>query len=212
MKTIVSPAGRWASLIALITILFFNAGFLLSQQVYDTFEGVKWVSYQVNKGAQLDTLAANPDPDEINGSEKCARYIRGRQRYDNLKLPLTGKITDVAKYASFQKEAPRIKMKVYTTAPVGTLIEVQLGKRTGNAYPEGTNSQYQAFTKAQGKWQELEFSYVLSPRRSQTSDTDINQLTIVFNPNTNTGDTYYFDDLSGPFILDAPSGKVSKRK
>jgi hypothetical protein len=191
------------TLLALIT-----GGFLSAQQSYDNFEGNSLVCYNVTKGGKIDTLAANPAPDKINGSAKCAKYTRNsKEKFDNIKMCAKGKLSDVTKFATYTGQPQVIKMKVYTTAPAGTLIELQLGKKDGPAYPDGVNSQYQAVTTAVGVWEEVEFKFSQTPQGSQTSFEDVDQITLLFNPNTNSDHVYYFDDLTGPNVL--PSTNVS---
>lgn len=175
---------------------------LFSQTVYDNFEGNKVISYSAKNGV-LDTTVANPAPDDVNKSAKCAMYVRNRaQKFDNIKMPLNGKLSDVSNYATYVGVPPRIKMKIYTTAPVGTLVEILLGdKSLNNTYPGGTNSQYQAHTTETGKWEEMEFKFAQIPEGSETPTTGVNQLTLLFNPNSTTSDTYYFDDITGPEII-----------
>jgi hypothetical protein len=188
--------------ISLLALLTLNAGEMTSQQLYDNFEGTSAVSYTTTKTAKLDTLAVNPSPDNINSSERCAKFTRSRIRYDYIKINPKGQISDIGKYASYDPAAEKFRMKVYTTAPVGTLIEIQLGsKKAAVAYPDGTNSQYQAKTTKKGEWEELEFTYVVSPKGSKTSFEEVDQITLLFNPNSSTNDTYYFDDLTGGNII-----------
>jgi hypothetical protein len=112
-------------------------------------------------------------------------------------------------------------MKIYTTAPVGTLVEILLGSRQGNNdYPAGTNSQYQAYTSVTNKWEELEFKFSQIPQGSETSTTQIDQVTLLFNPNSANSDKYYFDDITGPLLttteekseIAAPAESIKKGK
>ena len=90
-------------------------------------------------------------------------------------------------------------MKIYTSAPAGTLVEILLGsKNRNNDYPAGTNSQYQAYTTVSNKWEQLEFKFSQIPQGSETSTKEVDQVTLLFNPNSSTSDTYYFDDITGP--------------
>jgi hypothetical protein len=209
MKTRIKTTGvnRFITL-GLLFLLKLNGD---AQKVYDNFEGNSVVSYQNQKG-NLDTMAQNPSQDSINGSERCAKYFRTKQRYDNLKIAVKGKLVDIRTYVSSHPDAPKLKMKLYTTAPVGTLVEIQLGKSTGIAYPNGTNSQYQAYTTVTNAWQELEFKYVMTPLKSETSPAEIDQITLLFNPNSGTNHIYYFDDLTGPGIVESELHSSGSRK
>ena len=153
----------------LYAMLLLNAGLSSAQQTYDTFEGERFVTYFTPKNwGKLDTVAANPAADSVNQSSRCASYKRSRQRYDYIKLYPSVKFADVEQYATYDDNAPKFKMKVFSTAPVGSLIEIQMGKKTGNAYPEGTHSQYQAFTKTTNQWEVVEFKYSQTPKGSET--------------------------------------------
>jgi len=188
------------------------AGYTLSAQsvVYDNFEGAKSVRY-TEKGGVLDTLVKNPAPNDINKSAKCALYVRnGSKKFDNIKMGMTGNLSEVEKYATYLGIPPRFKLKVYTSAPAGTLVEILLGSRKGNNdYPAGTHSQYQAYTKKSNEWEELEFLFSQIPQGSETSASQIDQVVLLFNPNSATSDSYYFDDLTGPPIATGATGSVN---
>ena len=189
----------------LLLVFLMQAGAANSQsQTYDDFEGKKAILYGSKNGV-LDTAAKNPAPGGINTSSKCAMYVRNRgKKFDNIKMDVSGKLSDVSNYATYTGIPPKIKMKVYTTAPAGTLVEILLGSKAGNnAYPEGTNSQFQAHTTVSNAWEELEFKFAQTPEGSKTSTTEVDQITLLFNPNSSSSDTYYFDELSGPAVSSA---------
>jgi hypothetical protein len=174
--------------------------FLHSQSsVYDNFQGEKWV-YYVERGGVLDSVIENPSPSSVNKSTKCALYVRnGSRKFDNIKMALSGGLSDIDSYATYLGIPPHFKLKIYTTAPAGTLVEVLLSSRKGNNdYPAGTHSQYQAYTKKSNEWEELEFSFSQIPQGSETSAAQVDQIVLLFNPNSSTSDIYYFDDLTGP--------------
>jgi hypothetical protein len=184
-----------------------------AQQVYDNFEGSKVIYYGWKSGV-LDSVVKNPSPDNINNSAKCGKYIRNRaQKFDNIKMPLKDVLlTDVTLYATYLGVPPKLKMKIYTTAPVGTMVEILLGNKSlNNTFPAGTNSQYQAHTTVSGAWEELEFKFAQIPEGSETSTTNVDQVTLLFNPNSNTSDTYYFDEITGPPII-ASKTDISNKK
>lgn len=183
---------------------------------YDNFEGTKHVQYTMRAGV-LDTLADVPSPNSINGKGKCAKYTRnGEKKFDVIKMNLDSKLADISNYATYMGEPPKLKMKVYTTAPVGTLVEILLGNKLGNnAYPAGTNSQYQAYTTVSGAWEELTFKFAQIPEGSETPTTEVDQITLLFNPNSLTKDTYYFDEITGPVLTAkkddaAPAKSITK--
>lgn len=196
--------------IILLSLSLFSLGTLYGQSmVYDDFEGKgnKAVRYG-EWGGVLDTLAKDPAPKDINAAGRCALYVRnGSKKFDNIKMGLKGNLTDVDQYATYLGIPPKLKMKIYTSAPPGTLVEILLGsKRGNNDYPAGTNSQYQAYTTVSNQWEQLEFKFSQVPQGSETSFTQIDQVTLLFNPNSANSDTYYFDELSGPPLGSASAG------
>jgi hypothetical protein len=199
-------------LVAAVTFCLSVSNYSQAQQVYHTFEDPGIVTYFAVKGAKFDSSAANPSEDGVNGSPRCAKYLRTRHKYDYIKIFPKGKLTDVTQYASYDVEAQKLTMKVFTNAPAGTLIEIQLGKKTGVAYPDGTHSQYQARTTVSGKWEELSFAFSQTPVGSKTSAKEIDQITILFNPGTSTTDTFYFDDLQGPSVISQHSARLWRKK
>lgn len=208
-------AGRWQS------VLFCTAALLVSlspisaqEQIYDNFEGSKVVKYGERFGV-LDSAVKNPAPNTVNNSATCALYVRnGSKKFANIKMSLDRKLTGLEKYATYEGIPPRLKMKVYTTAPAGTLVEVLLGsKRGNNDYPAGTHSQYQAYTSTSGEWEEIEFKFSQVPQGSETGPDQIDQIVLLFNPNSSTSDSYYFDDLTGPGLdAAAPAAEEPKVK
>lgn len=200
----------------LLLSLFISAAGYSQSQNYDDFEGNKVIHY-VAKTGTLDTAFKNPAPDSINKSARCAKYIRNaKHKYDYIKLRPAGTFANVAAYTSFTGGTPAIKMKVYTNAPAGTLVEIQLGKISATPYPAGTHSQFQAFTTVSNRWQELDFRYIQTPAGSETTAEEVNQITIMFDPESGSRYTFYFDDLSGPPVapgaLTATNHNTNKKK
>ncbi len=203
VKKIHSFFGITIKYVLLLSVFLLQINSVNSQsQVYDDFDGKKLIFYGLKNGV-LDTVTQNPAPNSINSSSKCAMYVRNQtKKFDNIKINISGKLSDVSNYATYTGIPPKIKMKIYTTAPPGTLVEILFGKKLGNnAYPDGTNSQYQAHTTVSNAWEELEFKFAQIPEGSLTSTTQIDQITLLFNPNSSSSDTYYFDDLTGPSTI-----------
>ncbi|MEL6134268.1 MAG: carbohydrate-binding domain-containing protein, partial [Bacteroidota bacterium] len=61
-------------------------------------------------------------------------------------------------------------------------------------YPAGRNSQYSAIIEQSGAWHTITFVHVGSPDGG-TSNVGIDEISLLFNPNSNTSDTYYFDNF-----------------
>lgn len=184
------------NLLLLISFLIV-AGYGKAQQLYDNFDGKSVGKYTEINGV-LDIRAKNPAPNEVDNSKYCAKYTRPSGiPYASIKFDMKAKPTDVAAYATYLGIPPKVKLKVYTKAPVGTRIEVQFGKK-GQTYPSGIHSIYQGKTTVQNAWEEITFNFSYTPKESQVSPEDINQVVIMFAPNSANSDVYYFDDLMGP--------------
>lgn len=199
--------------IVLYAIILLSESVISQPLVYDDFEGNKQVTYGSRYG-MLDSATANPAPDKINPSAHCGKLARNSEKkFDNIKLTIPGKLKEVDSYATYAGNPPQLKMKIFTTAPAGTMIEILLGsKGRNNEFPEGTHSQYQAKTTRSGSWEELVFKFSQIPSGSQTAATEVDQVTILFNPNSNTSHIYYFDDITGPALIMEPGpGKAEKK-
>ena len=186
----------------LVSSLFLTSGlsFAQAQQTYDDYSGKKFLTYGPKNGT-LDTAFKNPSPAPIDNSPNCAKYTRaGDNKYASIKMYPKRKLADVSAYATYAGTPPKIKMKVFTKAPVGTKVELQLGKRGETTYPKGVHSVYEAVTTVQNAWEELTFTFSHIPKETQVKPTEIDQITLMFAPNTATADTYYFDDISGPAV------------
>jgi hypothetical protein len=215
MKTKKFPRFLLVANFKMLIAAFLLPGFAVfaQEQVYDNFDGAKVLHYGERFGV-LDTMASNPAPNSVNSSEKCGLYVRnGTKKFANIKMNLPKRITGVEAYATYLGNPPQLKLKVYTTAPEGTLVEVLLGaKRGNNDYPAGTHSQYQAYTTVSGAWEELKFKFSQIPQGSETAGDQIDQIVLLFNPNSSNSDTYYFDDLTGPPILNAEPEPLKAEK
>ncbi len=203
--------------VVFMAFLFYSNYMVGQSQCYDNFEGAKHLHYAEKSGV-LDTVAINPALNDINSSKTCALYVRNRtKKFDNIKMSFPGKLSAVDNYATYLGIPPQLSMKIYTSAPVGTLIEILLGsKGRNNEYPAGTNSQYQAYTTVSNAWEVVQFKFSQIPKGSETSTNEVDQLTLLFNPNSLSSDTYYFDEINGPILasdkLETESSKVKSTK
>lgn len=186
-------------------LLFLLPVFLLfqhspAQQNYNDFEGNSVAGFGPHTGI-LDSLALNPDVMFINMSARCAKYIRAKIPYDNLNIYPHSKLDNVTPWAANSIPTPKIKIKVYTNAPVGTVILLQLGSRNDNAYPSGVHSEYLTMTSAQNGWQELEFNFWQMPLGSLVSPDNVDKIVLLLDPGNNSNYTMFFDDLTGPNLF-----------
>ncbi|MES2285982.1 MAG: T9SS type A sorting domain-containing protein [Bacteroidota bacterium] len=174
------------------------------QQNYCDFEGNKVLSFGLSAGI-LDSFALNPNPNGVNGSSYCAKYTRDTVLYDIIRLYPNLKLVDVTPYADSSVQSPKIKIKLYSTAPVGTEIQLQLGMKSIDTYPEGSHSSYAGMTTVQNAWEQVTFYYYESVVGSLVLPTNIDKIILLFNPLSTSRDTIYFDDLTGPPLIN-PAG------
>ncbi len=160
----------------------------------DDYESTRTLTYKTVTGT-LNQAAANPAPDAINSSAIVASYLRNATQAYDLITAATSAIADASVWL---KGTRAFYMDVYTDAPVGTQILVQLENAsvaTASNYPAGRHSKYTASTGVRSAWQRLKF--LLEDRIDDaTADSAVNQLVLLPAPNTQTGHTYYLDNLS----------------
>jgi hypothetical protein len=193
----------------IISALLISAGITFAQQNYCSFEENNNLGFGYRDG-KLDSLSANPKVNKIYSGTHCIEYQRSANKFDNVKIHPQGKLEDVSGYATFHKSAQKLKMKVYSTAPAGTMIEVQFTKKGVDNYPKGVHSQFQAKTKKQNEWEEIVFDFVNHPEGSEVRANEIDEVIILFSPNTTATSKFYFSEFLGPMIIEAPAAVKTK--
>ena len=167
---------------------------------FENFDDPGVVTFLTATTGTLNEVA-NPDASGINTSAMSGEYTRNASEVFDALFYDVSVITDAAEYVTKQK---KFYIDVYTAAPVGTQIILQLensSQTTAINYPAGRHSRYQAFTTAQNQWERLELEFLDKPDGTNTSDTSIDNIVILFASNTTTGDVYYFDNLDS-YIID----------
>lgn len=156
------------------------------------FDAAGQATYSRSDGTY--SIVANPSPTGINTSALSGKYVRNSTvQYDYI-LYNTSAITNAADYKTKTK---KFYLDVYTVAPIGTPILIQLengSTATSTNYPTGRNSRYTAYTTKQNQWERLVFSWLDTPDPG-TSDASVNHLLVMINSNSLTGATYYIDNL-----------------
>jgi len=147
----------------------------------------------------FDDAVSNPAPNEVNNSDLVGKYSRNSSESFDI---LAYNISDFENAAPFLVEEKRFFLDVYTDAPEGTLILLQLENKnlsTATNYPRGRHSRFEAYTSKQNEWERLEFRFLDQPDNT-VPDNSINQMILLFASNTRTSNTYYFDnfDTYGP--------------
>jgi hypothetical protein len=190
-----------------VKLIFAILGFFLrpitisaQQNLLDFEESIPVIKLYYKSG-RIDLKAKNPQPGAVNGSARCAKYIRtSNEKYDNIKFELIRNLVNISNFTNLQEQSPKIRMKIFTSAPTGTMIEIQLGKISGLEYPMSVYAQFQAFTVKQNEWEELEFKFIQIPKGTLVKPTEINRINILFAPEIRKSEVFYFDDLIGPML------------
>lgn len=139
------------------------------------------------------TETTNPAPDAVNSSSQSGEYIRNSgEQYDVLVYDITS-VPDASAYVTKDR---KFYMDVYTSAPIGTdiLIQLETPDATSTNYPTGRHSRYTATTSVTNQWERLAFTPLDQPDAA-AADTAVDQMVVLFASNTLTGDTYHFDNL-----------------
>ena len=178
-----------------------------AQTLYDNFETTRIVAYPVAQGVFTQNTP-NPGSNAVNPSPTCALYTRdAAQQYAVIVVKPAVAMASVAAYAAGTK---RISIKFRSPA-VGVTVQAVLQNSTKsntNNYPDGKfGGDFNAITTVANAWETLTFTYTAaSPGNFDPTvlATDIDQMVFLVAPNTNTGATYYFDDITGPELVAPP--------
>jgi beta-glucanase (GH16 family) len=159
---------------------------------FENFDDKRNVTYLSSTGAFQQAIA-NPNPSGINTSAKAGRYDRNSAEQYDVLVYQVNQISDASQYSTRKK---KFSMDIYTNAPLNTLIFIQLensSTATATNFPTGRHSRYVAFTTKQNQWERLEFDLdaVLD---SSVPPNAVDRIIVLFNSNSFTGHTYYFDN------------------
>jgi beta-glucanase (GH16 family) len=170
--------------------------------VYQNYQGVSTMSSGYVSGQLYEDN--NPGVNAVNNSSRVGRYVRnGAELYDAL-------FYDYALLSNgpdYTSGAYQIKMDVYTAAPVGSQIDIQLGNAAAwGAYPAGIHSTYTATTTVTNQWHTLTFVNNATPDPNRaTYQNNLDRLVFLFRPNTNTNNTFYIDNIRREINPAAPA-------
>ncbi len=188
--------------------LLFSAACLMAplanaQQIWENFEDIRRVNYFFVNGTFIP-YNENPDQSGANTSQVAALYTRNAaELYDVIVMDRS--MADVSDYISGAKV---ITMQVWSPA-VGKTVQITLENsvlaQPAN-YPTGRRSEHFATTTVANQWETLTFVMSNQPDPG-VSNSNVNRLVILFDPNSNNADTYYWDNLSAPeFSFDNCAG------
>ncbi|MFT7078683.1 MAG: hypothetical protein ACJAZC_000210 [Cryomorphaceae bacterium] len=162
----------------------FAFSFCYSQSLPINFEGDVATDDFVDFDGGVATVLANPLAAGINTSETVAQIVRdGGAIFAGSKISLAANL-------DFSVQTV-LSMKVYTTAPVGTVVKFKLEGM-------GSSEEVDAFTTTSEEWETLEWIF------AGTSN-DLNEVVFMFDfgnlGDGSTNSSFYFDDveqISGP--------------
>lgn len=163
------------------------------EKVHEDFQSNRNVLYPLKTGV-LTEAVANPSATGVNTSALVGKYVRNASElYDVLNI----KNVTISNANDYVYGRKKLSFDIYTSAPVGTKISMQLENSlvtTAINYPSGRHSGYKATTTVQNKWETIEFEFekVID---ANTSALSINNVVFLFESNSNSGATYYFDNL-----------------
>jgi beta-glucanase (GH16 family) len=166
--------------------------------VLENYDGTSAISFDATGTNGTYTAAvANPSATGVNTSAKVAKYVRNStQQYDVLFFNATPAGTVITDAGKFKDQTYQLQLDLYTDAPVGTSVRITLQNKAAAAgtYPAGRNSTYIVNTTKQNAWETLTLVFDTAPDAG-TANVAIDQLAVLFAGNSNTGNTYYLDNL-----------------
>lgn len=188
----------------LTTMACFAATLANAQQTWDNFENTRVANYGFVNGVFIP-YNENPDQSGANTSQVAAQYIRNAAEQFDV-IVMNAVMANVTDYAVGTKT---MSMDVWSPA-VGKTVQITLENTAlaTNPYPTGRHSEYQAVTTVANAWETLTFTLTGTPD-GNVAPTILNQLVVLFDPGSNNGDTYYFDNLNGPELANDPCAGVT---
>ncbi|RIA09399.1 putative secreted protein (Por secretion system target) [Flavobacteriaceae bacterium MAR_2010_72] len=158
---------------------------------FENFDEPSTVSLALTTGVL--TEVSNPSPNAINSSAISGKYDRDSGEQYDLVVYDVSTIADASHYVTKNK---KFYLDVYTSAPIGTdiILQLETSVATPTNYPSGRHSRYVATITENNTWQRLAFTLLDRPDNS-ASDTAIVKMILLFASNSYTGDTYYYDNF-----------------
>lgn len=160
---------------------------------FEDFEENRNITYGRVTGTFNQTVT-NPAAGEPNTSALVGEYVRNATELYDVVFMESDNIGDASDFVS---DTRTLFVEVYTTAPIGTSIVLQLEDSelsTSGNYPIGRHSKYTANTTVQNAWETIEFAFDSQPSVA-VGNKDVDNLVLLIDPATNTNHTVYFDNL-----------------
>lgn len=189
-----------------VRIVWPDNGYSLKQTIAN-FDGVSNGAIKAAPYTSgVRTIVANPAPGAVNNSANVLRYVRDAgATYDTLAF---NGITGITDAMDTKHGMVRVAVDVYTTAPVGTIISLNLENELlaasvpSSDWQVGRHSFYQTETTKTGQWETLEFNYNFAAalgdwanNRRSANFNEVDQLIFLITPGVASTGTYYFDNF-----------------
>lgn len=168
--------------ISILIIALLTSTYTFSQSLPIDFEADITTSNFIDFDGGIATVISNPQPSGINTSEAVAQITRdGGQIWGGSKVELTSNLDF--------SELNSIKMNIYTSAPVGTVVKFKLESPSNSAERDMT-------TTTTSEWETLTWDFTGTPA-------EFNSLVFMFDFG-NVGDgsessTFLFDHIQQTF-------------
>jgi hypothetical protein len=176
----------------------------MSQTTWDNFEDQRKGTYGFISGSFIP-YNENPDQTGANTSQVAASYTRNPAEQFDV-IILEGAMDDLSDYVSGEKV---MSIDVWSPA-AGTTIQITTESSETALpanFPTGRHSVYLTETTVSESWETLTFSFDNQPDPS-VADDNVDRIVLLFDPETNNDDTYFWDNLNGPELADDPCENV----
>lgn len=177
-----------------------------SQVTWDNFEDERRGEYGFINGVFIP-YTGNPDPSGANTSAVCATYVRNPAEQFDVIL-IGGEMANVGDYVSGTKQ---MSIDVWSPA-AGITVQITLEnaeQASGAPFPQGRHSIYLTQTTVAEQWETLTFTFNELLDGGVGFD-DCNSLVLLFNPNSNTDQTFFWDNLNGPELDNDPCPVIAE--
>ncbi|MEO0469581.1 MAG: T9SS type A sorting domain-containing protein [Bacteroidota bacterium] len=189
----------------LFAMMVLLASSSFAQVTLDNFEETRKVWFNFSNGT-LTPYFANPDMTG-NTSPVIARYTRNAaEQFDVIVIDGDTVFEDMSAFLDGTKQMSLDVWSPLAGVTVQITVEDTNTAKPAN-FPNGRHSVYLATTTQDSAWETLTFTFNNRPDMS-VPDNTVNRMVLLFNPDSNTDDTYFFDNLVGPAFNPDPCDGV----
>lgn len=178
---------------------------LSAQTLWENFEDTRKGTYGFINGSFIPYFE-NPDQTGANTSLIAAQYTRNAAEAFDV-LILDAPMADLSDYLSGTKQ---MSIDVWSPA-AGKTVQITLENSTlaqPANFPTGRHSVFLTTTTVAMGWETLTFTFDSQPDAGVAND-NVDRVVLLFDPNTNNGDTYYWDNFNGPEFANDPCDGVT---